>query len=330
MSRFISVTGRSVAELAARTSEDGRLSRGRALFRKGAVSDLTISEGSVTASVRGSQGDDYAVGIGTSPAPPGVARQVAQAIAEGQTIDSLTDEGIDVCPRDIDLGFSCECADWDEPCKHVVAALLAFADRVDLDAGELLRWRAIDPNQPADDSGPTPSAPAAADATDTTDTADIAEEAARHRSREASTRPGSDPDPPFDEARERSERLSDLKALLGGTAMRPSRYRGRDEERERPKPISAELSSFLGVGHTVEAPVVSTIVSPPPLFAELQLGPLADLGHELAAALTAVAELLAAELHETELHEAELHEAELHGGERPVADDVAGEKEPDS
>lgn len=255
MSRFASVAGEQVTDLIGRIAEPGRFTRGRALFRKGSVSDLVVVDRSIAASVRGSRGDRYDTSIATTPAPPGVARQIAQAIAQAQGrdeaghpgIEELLAEGVGVCPGEVDLGFNCDCADWDEPCKHVVAVLLAFADRVDLDLTELLRWRGVDLLAPE----PTEPEP---------------------------TEPDS-----------RSAKLSELEALLGHTALRVPK--GRAGVRE-PKPPTADpaLAEFLGVGRTIDPVDVSDLAAPAPLFADVQLGPLADLGPELAMALAIIAD----------------------------------------
>ncbi len=293
MSRFVSLAGEQVAELADRSAEPGRLSRGRALFRKGSVSDLSIVEGSVIASVRGSEGDDYETTIGTALAPPGVLREVAQAQdpESHRSIEDLIGDGVDVCPRDMDLAFACDCADWDEPCKHVVAVLLAFADRVDLDGAELLRWRGIDLS-PASTGRPvtrevkrertrpaTPSRPKAASQARPTPTADPEPELPT-RSQVWSPGAADGPD-------DRTAKLSELEALLGDTVLRVPTAEDEDQESSSAE-LEPALAEFLGVGMTIEPIDLSNIAAPAPLFADVQLGPLADLGPELAKALAAI------------------------------------------
>ena len=251
MSHHLSRAGAAVAGLAERATEPGRLSRGRALFRKGAVLEVSVTEGSIVASVRGGAIEPYVTTIGTAPAPRGVVRQVAQDAAanDGIGIDGLIADGLDLCPRDIDLAFDCNCADWDEACKHVIAVLLAFADRVDLDETELLRWRGVDPSPPSDEDGP-------------------------------------------DQPSERSAKLSELQVLLGDTAMevRPADPQHHPEDEA---PLSPTLARFFAVDAALETVEVTDINPPPRLFDGTYLGPLADLGPELASAIAIIADQLA-------------------------------------
>lgn len=277
MSRFLSRAGERIAELAEQSADEGRLSRGRALFRKGSVSELVITEGSVTASVRGSQGDRYETTISTALAPPGVRRQVADRGAGGRRVDELLDDGIDVCPGEIDLAFDCDCADWDEPCKHVVAVLLAFADRVDLDEAQLLHWRGLDSEQTADVE-PGPGEP------------DVVAPPAATEPRPKRPGPAPGHEPP--ETEDRAARLSRLESLLGDTAMRVP---AAENAGAGPAPAALEpaLAAFLGVGRAIEPIELADVTEPAPLFPTLELGPLADLGPALAQALAIVAERLA-------------------------------------
>ncbi len=282
MSRFVSVAGERVAELAERCADNGRFSRGRALFRKGAVSDLSVSNGSVIASVTGSNGDEYETTIGTALAPPGVIRQIVQATDAGsrRSIDELISDGLNVGPRDIDLGFGCSCADWEEPCKHVVAVLLAFADRVDLDEAELLLWRGIDRSSavsadsevpPRSRRPPPPGPPPGPRRGPTTDT----QPPSRERST-AETR-GGHPD-------NRTATLSELEALLGDTVMRVPAS-GTSDSEPAASSLDPVLANFLGIDMTIDPIDVSAIATPAKLFADVLLGPLADLGPELASAV---------------------------------------------
>lgn len=297
MSRFLTTAGEQVAELIELSADEGRLSRGRALYRKGAVSDLAVVDGSVIASVRGSQGDDYETTISTTPAPPGVRREFVDGSAAGRSLDELIEDGIDICPREIDLAFACDCPDWDEPCKHAAAVVLAFADRVDLDEAELLRWRGLDPAAAHGPAASTPGAapepkpkPERAPAGPRTPTPP-----ARSRPRAADdTEPGSEPEPEPDD---RTAKLSELESLLGDTVMRvPTADRSNtaasttaaSNTAAAPVTMEPALADFLGVGTTIDAVDVGAITEPDPLFASLQLGPLADLGPELAGALAMI------------------------------------------
>lgn len=281
MSRFLTRAGEEVAELADLSADEGRLSRGRALFRKGSVSGLSITEGSVTATVRGSQGDRYEATIHTALAPPGVRREVADGSRDGRSVDDLIDDGIDVCPREIDLAFVCDCPDWDEPCKHVVAVFLAFADRVDLDETELLRWRGIDSSAASGAASPAGSGLG-------NEEPDVASRpAAQPRASRRPTpteRGGADG---MADAGDRTAKLSELQSLLGDTALRVPK--GHDSENgPPPSTLEPALAAFLGVDTELVPVDVSGIAAVTPLFASVELGPLADLGPELAKALAII------------------------------------------
>ncbi len=291
MSRFASMAGEAVAELAERAAEAGRLSRGRALFRKGSVSDLSIGEGSVFASVRGSEGDLYETSVATDLAPPGVIRQMVDAYdpTNPMSIDDMIAEGVNVAPRDIDLGFSCDWGDWEEPCKHAIAVLLALADRVDLDEAELLRWRGIDlsaSTTEADEHPPapprSPSRPRSSDRSSAPD---------RSRPLARSPRPSDRPaegQTAETEPTDRTTRLSELEALLGDTAVRVPSTGGSAPGRAA-VPLDPTLADFLGVDTTLGPIDVGDLAPPEPLFAEVHLGPLADLAPALAEAIDLVA-----------------------------------------
>lgn len=297
MSRFLSLAGERLGELADLSSDEGRLSRGRALFRKGSVSDLVIDEGSATASVRGSGGDLYETTISTTLAPPGVRRQVVDGVRDGRTVDELIDDGLDVCPREIDLAFECDCPDWEEPCKHVVAVFLSLADRVDLDEAELLRWRGLEP--PAN----PPPIPPSAEPSARTPASD-----GPRRSTAAPSRPGRPgsterPEPADDtngqpaDGEDRTARLARLESLLGDTAVRvrdDGGGTGSGAEPSEPSDpdLDPAMAAFLGVGSDLEPPALGDLAAAAPLFTGVELGPLAQLGPELAAAMTIITDRL--------------------------------------
>jgi hypothetical protein len=116
--------------LAAGSADSARFQRGRAYARDGAVVVLHISPGRLEAEVAGSRSHGYEVTIDTVLAP-GAPVDVSNTPAALMPI----------VPEADDLRYSCTCPDWEEPCKHAIAALLAFAAEVG-DRPELLRiWR---------------------------------------------------------------------------------------------------------------------------------------------------------------------------------------------
>lgn len=105
--------------LAAEMSDPGRLARGRGYWADGAVVDIVIDPGVVTATVQGSRRQPYLVSMATA-AGPGM-------------------------PTRRELEVSCTCPDDDgtgrNACKHVVAALFQFSEEVSIEPELIGQWR---------------------------------------------------------------------------------------------------------------------------------------------------------------------------------------------
>jgi hypothetical protein len=143
-----------------------RAERGRRLARAGAVSDVTVAEGSITARVTGSTGNEYKVSLVAAPIRPSAwdaagrairGRGSLQAAAAGdaQSVQLAhlleTRFGARLAPSARELRRSCTCPD-DEPlgaCKHVAALAFAVADAIDRDPSVFLVWRGCEPVDPA-------------------------------------------------------------------------------------------------------------------------------------------------------------------------------------
>ena len=108
--------------LVAGMSDPNRLSRGRTYARQGAVNELDVHDGVITGSVQGSRAQPYEVTIRATPA---------------ESFESL----IKLVPERQEISFLCSCPDWDDPCKHAVAVMMAFADLVADDPDLLPTWR---------------------------------------------------------------------------------------------------------------------------------------------------------------------------------------------
>lgn len=120
-----------------------RLPRGRSYVRNGAVLDLQVAKGKVTAIVTGS--DIYEIEVGIAP----LRASRWQALCQDCTgsIDSLIEllqgrleenvmrrvscEGDGLFPSPSEIKFSCTCPDWAGMCKHVAAALYGVGARLD-------------------------------------------------------------------------------------------------------------------------------------------------------------------------------------------------------
>jgi hypothetical protein len=136
-----------------------RFRRGKAYAVDRAVARIEVSAGLLRATVAGSRPGGYQVTVGCAL----VARP------QGMTGDRPERQHISaLAPEGDDLDANCSCPDWDDPCKHAVAVLLAFADECLANPELLVAWRCGDgePTQRrkvgARASGaPTPPAPPA-------------------------------------------------------------------------------------------------------------------------------------------------------------------------
>lgn len=107
-----------------------RFRRGKLYVAEGAVTRLELSPGQLIATVVGSRDEPYQVvaAVGMVPRPPG-------------PIESLRTQLTRLTPEGGELMVSCTCPDWDDPCKHAVAALLAFSAELVGRPELLLEWR---------------------------------------------------------------------------------------------------------------------------------------------------------------------------------------------
>lgn len=152
---------------------ENRLPRGRSYVRHGAVIDLQIGAGSVSALVSGTSTYEVAVAIQSLSASRW--RQLASECA--QQIDSLVDllrgklpaqvmervtrrsGGLFPAPQEI--SFKCSCPDWAGMCKHVAAALYGVGIRLENAPELLFQLRGVDHTElvgGAADAVPAPGA----------------------------------------------------------------------------------------------------------------------------------------------------------------------------
>ena len=135
-----------------------RISRGRSYVRHGAVLDLKIDSGQVTALVQGSTSRPYKVVIRIQ----GITQTKWQEIkkqCEGQ-LSSLQDllagrfpkaladiffnQEQGLFPKPQAISFDCSCPDWASMCKHVAAALYGVGARLDEDPSLFFTLRGVD------------------------------------------------------------------------------------------------------------------------------------------------------------------------------------------
>jgi len=112
-------------------ADPGRFRRGKAYLTDGSVTRLAVEPGLLTATVIGSRRQPYQVFISV-PLVARIANDAPEALRTQLT--RLTPE-----PRD--LRASCSCPDMDEPCKHIVAAVLAFANELVSRPELMVQWR---------------------------------------------------------------------------------------------------------------------------------------------------------------------------------------------
>ena len=122
-----------------------RIGRGRSYVRNGAVLDLQIQPGKISALVQGSQSKPYEITISIQALDKNTWQRVRQT-AQGQ-LDSLSEliegkfpkalqeaffdktNGLFPSPKEID--FDCSCPDSASMCKHVAATLYGVGARLD-------------------------------------------------------------------------------------------------------------------------------------------------------------------------------------------------------
>ncbi|MDR0965760.1 MAG: hypothetical protein LBM75_04545 [Myxococcales bacterium] len=135
---------------------DTRVPRGRSYVRNGAVIDLRIEPGKVTALVSGSE--IYELKIEIAPLPTKRWKAVCADCAG--SIDSMVEllrgrfskavmervcqKGRGLFPSPNEIEFNCSCPDWASMCKHVAAVLYGIGARLDEKPELLFRLRQVD------------------------------------------------------------------------------------------------------------------------------------------------------------------------------------------
>ncbi len=124
-----------------------RIGRGRSYVRHGAVLDLRITPGKVTALVHGSDTKPYSVSVVIKEMPKKNWAKIKQACAgKMESMQQLiagkfpkelakifTEKGSGLFPGPNEIKFECSCPDWAYMCKHVAATLYGIGARLDDD-----------------------------------------------------------------------------------------------------------------------------------------------------------------------------------------------------
>lgn len=165
-----------LTDLAFTQSDNGRMSRGRGYYQGGHVMNLEFVPGSITAKVIGSQPQPFSVAIMFPPrTDPQLARLPdlisqldggIQAVRSGQFSPDMLKILFGGHPYK--ARYYCDCPDKAKVCKHIVATMMAAADRVAADPGLVFQLRGLNladmrlPKQstkPAGSAGSVPVTP---------------------------------------------------------------------------------------------------------------------------------------------------------------------------
>jgi uncharacterized Zn finger protein len=136
-----------------------RLPRGRTYLRQGAVLDLAIENGEITALVMGTS--LYHVGVKIGAVQPkrwsALRKHCAGRLSsiiellEGRLGDEVMAAVVDpktgLFPEPRDIELACSCPDWATMCKHVAATLYGVGIRLDEQPRLLFELRGVDPMQ---------------------------------------------------------------------------------------------------------------------------------------------------------------------------------------
>jgi SWIM zinc finger len=113
-------------------ADPARFRRGKTYVAEHAVSRLEIKPGELVASVTGSRDHPYQVFV-----------TVEQIPRFDTSPEALRTQLTRLTPDAGEMMVSCTCPDFDDPCKHAVAALLAFANELVARPELLVQWRCI-------------------------------------------------------------------------------------------------------------------------------------------------------------------------------------------
>lgn len=133
-----------------------RLPRGRSYVRNGAVLDLQIEAGAITALVSGSE--LYRIKINIQPVESsgwkslktecagqvGSLMDLLQGRLSTPVMEVITRRETGLFPKPAEISLDCSCPDWADMCKHVAATLYAVGARLDKSPEMLFALRGVD------------------------------------------------------------------------------------------------------------------------------------------------------------------------------------------
>ena len=134
-----------------------RLDRGKGYVRSGAVVDLQIHDGHVSAKVQGRRKTPYNVDIRIGRLSEEVIQSIMdrcslridsmEKLVSGEFPEELKDiftEKGGLFPSPKEISFSCSCPDWAVMCKHVAAVMYGIGIRFDENPFYFFNLRGID------------------------------------------------------------------------------------------------------------------------------------------------------------------------------------------
>lgn len=134
-----------------------RLDRGKGYVRSGAVVDLQIHDGHVSAKVQGRRKTPYNVDIKIGRLSEEVVQSIMdrcslridsmEKLVSGEFPEELKDiftEKGGLFPSPKEISFSCSCPDWAVMCKHVAAVMYGIGIRFDENPFYFFNLRGID------------------------------------------------------------------------------------------------------------------------------------------------------------------------------------------
>jgi len=135
-----------------------RIGRGRSYVRCGAVLDLQVNAGEITALVHGSRAKPYSINIKIKKLSKDIWQQVtAECSGKLESLEELLagkfpkaleetfiqrEKGLFPSPKEIE--FDCSCPDWASMCKHIAAALYGVGVRLDENPSLFFTLRGVD------------------------------------------------------------------------------------------------------------------------------------------------------------------------------------------
>jgi uncharacterized Zn finger protein len=135
---------------------ESRLPRGRSYVRHGAVIDLKIASGQITALVCGTEIYEVAITVGHLTADHwgriktqcagnvGSVIELLEGRLSEHVMQVVTHRGEGLFPKPAEIQMKCSCPDWATMCKHVAAVMYGVGARLDQHPELLFTLRNVD------------------------------------------------------------------------------------------------------------------------------------------------------------------------------------------